>query len=141
MGVILADDRKHASWLPWAVVLAAVSVIYVGVSLYQRAQSSDGARIGVVVKLSYKGRFSKSWEGDLMLGGLQSGQPWSFSLDPDDARTPELARILQNAQVTQTPVSISYRQRFIVPWKTETNYLVQQVKLITRLPQGVTAAP
>ena len=112
------------AWLPLAAVFGALGLFILGINIFERTQSGDGTRSGVVVKLSYKGRINKSWEGELMLGGVQSGQTWAFSLDPADPRSADLAKTLEAAVNAATPLTLNYHQRFIGPWSTDTNYLV-----------------
>ena len=112
------------AWLPLASVFGCLGLFIFGINIFERTQSGDGTRSGVVVKLSYKGRINKSWEGELMLGGVQSGQTWAFSLDPADPRSADLAKTLEAAVNAATPLTLKYHQRFIGPWSTDTNYLV-----------------
>jgi hypothetical protein len=111
-------------WIPLLAVFGCVALFVFGMTIFERTQSGEGSRSGVVVKLSKKGRISKSWEGELMLGGVQSGQTWAFSLDPADPASAELAKSLEAAVNSATPLTLRYHQRFIGPWSTDTNYLV-----------------
>jgi len=122
----MTTTRKSGirSWLPLGYVVALVVLVPFAMGLFDRTQSSEGSRSGVIVKLSYKGRLNKSWEGELMLGGVQSGRTWTFSLDPSDPKTDALAAQLNAAVDAATPVTLRYHQRFIGPWSTDTNYLV-----------------
>ena len=106
------------------VVFASIFLISPAFDLFARTQQGSGTRSGVVVKLSYKGRINRSWEGELMLGGVQSGETWAFSLDPLNPDTSAIARQLQSAELERTSVTLHYQQRFIAPWRTDTNYLV-----------------
>jgi hypothetical protein len=123
----VATNRNRGIWLWLVVLFGAIFLISPVIDLFQRTQTGDGTRTGVVVKLSYKGRFHRSWEGDLMLGGVQSGQLWAFSLDPGDSSTASLAQAIQAAELSAKPVTLSYHQHFIAPWHTDTNYLVYQL--------------
>lgn len=123
----MVTKRNARGWWVLVALFGVIFVIAPVINLFQRTQTGEGTRTGVVVKLSYKGRFHRSWEGDLMLGGVQSGQLWAFSLDPNDPATRSLAQALQRAELSATPVTLSYEQHFIGPWSTDTNYLVKQV--------------
>ena len=120
--------KARSSLIPLTLLfvslIAGLGLFVLSIRLFQRTQSGDGTRSGVVVKLSYKGRLNRSWEGELMLGSVQSGQTWAFSLNPADANTPTLAASLQAAELSAAPVTLRYHQRFIWPWLTDTNYLV-----------------
>jgi hypothetical protein len=113
--------------LALVVIFGVIFLVPGTIGLFQRTQSGEGTRTGVVVKLSFKGRLNRSWEGELMLGGVQSGQLWAFSLDPADRGSAELAQQLQTAETNAKAVTLSYHQRFNGPWSTDTNYLVYQV--------------
>lgn len=125
------------AWTPLASIVGCVAFLIFGMNIFDRTQSGEGTRSGVVVKLSYKGRLNKSWEGELMLGGVQSGQTWAFSLDPADPRSADLAKTLEAAVNAATPLTLKYHQRFIGPWSTDTNYLVYD----ETLRQVATPAP
>jgi hypothetical protein len=116
--------KTSSNWRPLIAVFALIFLIPFGIAMFGRTQSGEGTRSGVVVKLSYKGRINKSWEGELMLGGVHSGTTWDFSLDPSNPQTPSLAKALQAAELSATPVTLKYQQHFIGPWSTDTNYLV-----------------
>ncbi len=119
--------RPSPGWralIALGTLFAVIFFIPFVVAIFGRTQSGEGTRSGVVVKLSYKGRFNKSWEGELMLGSVQSGATWDFSLDPADPQTPQLANALRAAELSATPVTLRYVQHFIGPWSTDTNYLV-----------------
>ncbi len=77
---------------------------------------SDGDRTGLVTKLSHKGMVLKSWEGELVMGGVRSSPDsdgntsvganvWTFSVHDDN-----LVKPLQDAQQNGTPVVIHYTQ-------------------------------
>jgi hypothetical protein len=114
------------SWMPLILVFVSIGVFFFGIDMFDRTQNGEGTRSGVVVKLSNKGRLKRSWEGELMLGGVQSGETWAFSLDPSAQTTPNLAKVLRAAELARTPVTLHYEQHFIGPWQTDTNYLVNE---------------
>ena len=77
---------------------------------------SEGQRSGELVKLSEKGIMSKTWEGELKLGELET---FSFTVDSD-----ELANEMKNFMGEQ--ITVDYDQLFIVmPWNGDTNYFIQ----------------
>lgn len=94
-------------------------------------EMSDGQRAGTITKFSHKGFLSKTWEGDLLLGGLvkngngqASANVWSFTVE-DSALVPVLKAALENG----TPVTLTYRQELLVaPWRGETDYIVTGAK-------------
>lgn len=85
---------------------------------------SDGTRSGLVTKLSYKGIFVKTWEGELMLGSGNSGDRWPFT-----AVDKEVADRLSKAQKSQKTVSLHYKQKlWVFPWQADTTYFVDKVE-------------
>ena len=131
----MVTSRSGRGWWVLVALFGLIFLIAPVIDLFQRTQTGEGTRTGVIVKLSYKGRFHRSWEGDLMLGGVQSGQLWAFSLDPTDPATPSMAQALQSAELSASPVTLSYKQHFVGPWSTDTNYLVRQVALGAAAPR------
>jgi prepilin-type N-terminal cleavage/methylation domain-containing protein len=103
-----------------AGIFIALAVAFVGGS------TSDGARVGTVVKFSHKGSVFKSWEGELSLGGNTSTKFWEFSVT-DDAVVKEV----QSAMDSQKTVKMKYHQkRFRNPTSSDTNYIVDEVVLV-----------
>jgi hypothetical protein len=95
--------------------------------------TSDGIRTGTIVKLSQKGMIWRTWEGQLMIGSVTSGEIWDFSLDDWDINTKQLAKELSDYQSKMTPVNLKYHQaRYVWPWRAGTNYLVFEVIPITK---------
>ncbi|HAO99634.1 MAG TPA: hypothetical protein DCQ83_06275 [Fibrobacteres bacterium] len=128
----MSTPAKRKTWLIPALIFGGFFVFIAIQPVLRRIASGEGERAGVLVKLGHKGLFRKSWEGELMLGGIQSGKTWDFSLDPGDPNQDSLVHVLQEAQTNQTTVLLKYNQRFIGPWMTETNYLVAGVKPVVR---------
>ena len=70
---------------------------------------SDGERVGIVTKLSYKGWNYKTWEGEMNLGGMRAASDgkietnvWMFTIPEEDE---ESRKLVQEAQRTQRPGS------------------------------------
>lgn len=90
---------------------------------------SNGSRVGVVTKLSYKGIFYKSWEGELNMGGVRQqtdsdghvstvANVFEFNADPGAVAA------LQAAMRTGAPVELTYRQWFVSPVTVENDHVV-----------------
>jgi len=95
---------------------------------------STGARHGVVSKLSYKGVVCKSWEGELVMGGLRNNTDsdgvtsiganiFEFSVTSE-----AVVSDLINAQASGAPISLTYNQ-FILPdlCGRKTDYVITAV--------------
>lgn len=96
---------------------------------------SEGERVGVVSKFSNKGWQYKTWEGELVLGGLTSGAKgqleanvWQFTVPEEDE---ESRKVIQEAQRSQRPVVIRYKEWMIRPGcQTDSGYMVQSVEFV-----------
>jgi len=107
---------------------------------------SSGTRTGQLVKFSQKGLLWKTWEGEMVLGGLKKkpiynegkyvGQTsvantFEFSLDREGNtnKNQELLKILQNAE--GSIIEVKYSEEFIIaPWRADTNYIIVSAKVI-----------
>ena len=94
---------------------------------------SDGYRSGFVSKVSKKGVFLKSWEGEMMIGGVVTSditngtmiaEKWYFSCK-DDA----LAQRISDLAMTGKRVRLHYRQWLCGPVSQDTQYVVDGVAL------------
>lgn len=78
-------------------------------------QSSKGERTGNVTKLSYKGVFGNSWEGEMVLGGIRTTSDggvaaniWQFTVPQDE----NLLSKIRYASEHGTRITIKYHQPF-----------------------------
>lgn len=93
--------------------------------------NSEGVRIGIPVKLSYKGWIWKTWEGELMVRGvLTEGIPyvWEFSIcDRDEAKIKKITEAIEG----QKTIEIKYSSKiFNWRWNQKTEYCVEEIKEI-----------
>ena len=96
---------------------------------------SEGERVGVVTKISHKGWQNKTWEGEMNLGGMVSNSQghletnvWHFTI-PDEDETS--LKLLQEAQRTQKPVIVKYKEWMIRPGcQTDSGYMVQSAEYV-----------
>jgi hypothetical protein len=68
----------------------------------------NGEKIGIITKLAKTGAFCKTWEGQIVRGGLSGGSgvmgaPFDFTVESD-----ELAKKVQDIMDKQQEVKISY---------------------------------
>ena len=91
---------------------------------------SEGERIGVLRKLSKKGFFYKTYEGELMLNagmGSVKLDTFNFSLD---ANSPIADSLLNNIG---KEIKLSYDEYLIVPYSIgSSNYLINSYSIIER---------
>lgn len=98
---------------------------------------SDGDRVGTVSKFSNKGFVSKTWEGELNLGGIRQvttsdgktsttqnvANVWAFSVTD-----PVIVGKIQAAMDSAQPVRLHYSEAlFVAPWTADTSYFVTAV--------------
>lgn len=113
-------------------VLALLAVA--GLAFFVFGHYSEGYRGGTLIKLSKKGIVFKTLEGQLNVGTfLDNGinKPlspiWDFSVKNDKS----LFDTLNHAILTNKRVKLHYDEMFIrLPWRGETEYLVDQVEII-----------
>lgn len=83
---------------------------------------SEGYRAGKLIKLSRKGIFFKTWEGELSLG-IGHDQRWAFSVEKKDKEVRAKLLDLQGQDVR-----VKYIERFWqIPWMGDTKYFVKDV--------------
>jgi hypothetical protein len=98
---------------------------------------SDGSRVGVVNKLSHKGLIFKSWEGEMVMGGMRQqsntdsdgntsssmvANVFAFNVDPD------MVDQVQAAQRSGRPVELVYHQWLLHPLTIENSHVIIEVK-------------
>jgi len=93
----------------------------------------EGVRAGIVTKLSYnKGGIFKTWEGELIMGGLTpgvQGNTWAFSVDKKDK---DVIDRIQAALDSGEKVRLYYKELKIINFTTgDTLYRVYDIKPIT----------
>ena len=111
------------------VILSLVVVGIIGYFVFANWTFSEGTRAGYLVKMSKKGVVFKTYEGQLNLGGFQSGGQsgvigniWEFSVKND-----EVYQELQTMEGKQ--VKLFYKEIFnAMPWQGDTNYFIYDVE-------------
>ncbi len=97
-----------------------------------RADYSNGERVGTLVKFSEKGSFCKTSEGSLNLGQVdEKGQAalWDFSIDPLKAHSEPTDLPQDFAKLIGKRVSVKYVQRFYPsPCRGDEEYLALEVR-------------
>jgi len=87
---------------------------------------SEGERTGVITKLSSKGMMVKTWEGELNMGGYETGGKaavWAFSVDD-----PKVVEKIHSIQRSGVRCTLKYRQQFMKQsWRGATEYFIVDV--------------
>ena len=135
----IAQMRNKPRLRPLLITFIVACVAAVPFRIWlDRFEYSAGERVGIINKFSYKGVLWKTWEGEMVLGGLrtadgvQAANLWAFSLDRVRRRgenTEQLSKALNGYMRTGTRVRITYRHKPSPwPWRADTGYLVQSVE-------------
>jgi hypothetical protein len=89
---------------------------------------SNGSRAGVVNKLSEKGLVFKSYEGEMMLGGIRTTENgtaanlFAFNVDPSQVAA------VTAAMKSGKRVELVYRQWAVSPLTINSDYVIVDVK-------------
>lgn len=130
--------RKILFFLILALVLGLAGFYFWNTMTY-----SEGNRAGYLIKISKKGYIFKTYEGELNLGGVTSGDVtaimgnnrWEFSVQ-DEA----VYNKLQQYEGKQ--ISVHYRQQLrAFPWQGDTPYFVDGVELVGGVETPAPPAP
>lgn len=101
---------------------------------------SRGERIGFITKFSFKGRFWKSWEGELNLTqtGMNTSSLFDFSIDNDN-QSSYVVSMIDSAVNNGWKVKLTYHQTYCKNWinnRGETNYFVTGIEILDRSTLG-----
>jgi hypothetical protein len=92
---------------------------------------SDGVRAGTVTKLSNKGLIWKSWEGELLVGGMREssdGKSMVPNIMEFNVSDPSIIEKLQSAIDSGQKVVLTYNQWFISPIWIENDHVIVSIK-------------
>ncbi len=97
---------------------------------------SEGERIGFLTKFSHKGRFFKSWEGELNLTqtGMNTSSLFDFSVD-NDREDKKLIALIDSAVNNGWKVKLNYHETNFKNWfrnRGETNYFINSIKVLDK---------
>jgi hypothetical protein len=124
------------------VVILMIAGCAGGCEALNRITYIEGGRVGYIIKFAERGLFSKTYQGEVNMGGvLNSGMgsaapnTWYFSLDNQRRRGEDLDSIAAVINIFLSnghPVKISYYAPFFTwPWRSSNRYLVQKVDAIS----------
>jgi hypothetical protein len=120
------------------VVLSAIIAIALLIIAFATENYSEGERIGFLTKFSKKGRFWKSWEGELNLTqtGMNTSSLFEFSID-NDKEDPKLITMIDSAVSYGWKVKLTYHETFGKNWfrnRGETDYFVKNIQILSKNP-------
>ena len=120
-----------------------ILVLALALTLAGCFELSDGQRTGTVVKLSKRGWFCKTWEGQMYLGGLKKQTTVGSTSNGDTTTStsmvantfeftvenPKLIPILQAKMQAAEPVTVTYREEAVSFCRSDSDsYFVTDVK-------------
>ncbi len=137
---------KGSEYFIWHMTKRYARTLFLGVAaligscggIGNNIEYSRGERVGMVNKLSEKGLFWKTWEGQMALEGIVSSNNtmganvWDFSLDREawnGEDTKELVAKLRGYMQNGAKVKLTYKEPLATwPWRSGTDYLIQSVE-------------
>lgn len=126
---MLPEDRFFRA-VKWAVAAAFVIVPIIALTGFMPGYS-DGARTGVVTKVSRRGVLWKTWECEMNLGGMVDGGKdvgmvaniWEFTVQDEG-----VLKKIQEFQKSGKTVTLRYTQWLLRPIPTTSSgYMVKEV--------------
>ncbi|MDB5260496.1 MAG: uncharacterized protein JWN37_727 [Candidatus Nomurabacteria bacterium] len=89
----------------------------------------EGEKIGSITRLQKTGVFCKTWEGEIIRGGLNSGSGVVGSAFHFTVESEELAQQVQKAMETQQEVKIHYRKEAVTLCRSDSeNYFLTKIE-------------
>ena len=109
------------------VILALVCLPLVGCGKFVY---SEGNRAGTVIKFSHKGIFCKTWEGELLMGGMKQNEDKSLQANVFEfsVTDQEIVAKVNEALENGKRVALTYEQ-VVLPWvcSQDTSYRITGV--------------
>ena len=120
----------------FGLAIAAIIGFAVCVLIFSTETYSEGERIGFLTKFSHKGRFFKSWEGELNLTqtGMNTSSLFEFSID-NNTEDKNLVSMIDSAVNKGWKVKLIYHQTSLKNWfsnRGETDYFVNRIEILDK---------
>lgn len=94
-------------------------------------ETESGDKVGTIVKFSKEGALIKTYEAELIRGGLNNGsgsfgRPFDFTVEDSS-----LIPIVQRAMENNNEVKIHYHREWITMWRCESdNYFLDSIEIL-----------
>ena len=118
--------KKFAGWIILLVILVLGSFIYWKYFFTY----SEGYRAGLLQKFSKKGNIFKTYEGEMILSSVRSSNNMAIASEKFffSVKDKEVAKKME--QIQGEYIVIHYKEKKgTLPWRGETKYLVDSVKV------------
>lgn len=95
---------------------------------------SNGDRVGTISKFSKKGLLMKSWEGQMVLGGLVSNGDGGMNANTFNftVTDPDVVEKIQTYMDSGFTVKVTYNEWLVSPPSMESGYEVTNVSKVNR---------
>jgi len=138
---IFTDESGDPKGCAIPALIAGLVALVLGISgtctaIGNKWKVSEGDRVGMVNKISEKGMFWNTYEGQVALEGVSSNgkslgaNVWDFSIDNYFPKEKQegLIKQLQDSMNSGQKVKIHYQEMMHTwPWRSGTGYLIQSV--------------
>ena len=116
----------------FAFVFTLVIILLLGSFIYWKYSFtySEGYRAGLLQKVSLKGTFFKTYEGEIILSSIESRANVAIASEKFYFSVVDKEVALQLEKIQGGSVIVHYREKNgILPWRGESTYLVDSVKV------------
>jgi hypothetical protein len=115
----------------FVLVLTLIIILVISSLVYWKYvfTYSEGYRAGLLQKISYKGNFFKTYEGEMILSSIQSNTNVAIASEKFFFSVTDKEVALQLEKVQGQSVVVHYREKNgTLPWKGESAYFVDSLK-------------
>jgi len=116
----------------FAFVFTLVIILLLGSFIYWKYSFtySEGYRAGLLQKVSLKGTFFKTYEGEIILSSIESRANVAIASEKFYFSVVDKEVALQLEKIQGGSVIVHYREKNgVLPWRGESTYLVDSVKV------------
>ena len=116
----------------FAFIFTLVIILLLGSFIYWKYSFtySEGYRAGLLQKVSLKGNFFKTYEGEIILSSIESRANVAIASEKFYFSVVDKEVALQLEKIQGGSVIVHYREKNgVLPWRGESTYLVDSVKV------------
>ena len=133
------QPMKKTNYQFYLILIGVICFIFFAITA-STENYSEGERIGFITKFSHKGRFWKSWEGELNLTqtGMNTSSLYDFSIDNDN-ESKYVVAMIDSAVNNGWKVKLIYHQVYFKNWlsnRGETDFFINSIEILDRSSLG-----